>query len=93
VRWCMVVWMRDQRRARFGLSKIVALTLVALSICLLTHVLSHSHRNGQTEAGCQVCQAAHARSIPTGELQQDAVPLVAVHAVCFRSEPVALAAR
>jgi hypothetical protein len=74
----MVVEMRDQSKLGLGLHKVVALTLVVLSVFVLTHVLSHSHRNGQTEAGCQVCQAAHARSIPTAEMQRNAVPLVAV---------------
>jgi hypothetical protein len=74
----MVVQMRDQSKTGFGLHKVVALTLVVLSVFVLAHVLSHSHSNGQTEASCQVCQAAHARSIPTGEMQRNAVPLVAV---------------
>jgi hypothetical protein len=78
VRYCIVVQMRDRHTTGVGLNKIVALTLAALSIFVLTHVLSHSHRNGRTEAGCQLCQAAHARSLPTGEMQPDAVPLVAV---------------
>jgi hypothetical protein len=70
--------MRDQLRTGFGLNKIVALTLVALTIFLLTHALWHAHRNGQSESGCQVCQAAHARSIPACAMQRDAVALVAL---------------
>jgi hypothetical protein len=70
--------MREQRRTGLGLNRVLALMLVVLSVFVLAHFLSHSHRDGQTEAGCQVCQAAHARSLPSGEVRSTAVPLVTV---------------
>jgi Protein of unknown function (DUF2946) len=49
---------------RHILVRVLALTLVALFVVFGAQSLSHSHANGQDEAACQVCKAAHVGSAP-----------------------------
>ena len=45
--------------AKKTLTRLLALSLVMLFAVFVSQVASHSHANGQNEAACQVCQAAH----------------------------------
>jgi hypothetical protein len=51
--------MSGNRSTTRDLVKVLALTLAVLSVLFLSQVSLHSHAKGQTEAACQVCQAAH----------------------------------
>jgi hypothetical protein len=51
--------MLGNRRTTRDLLKVLAVTLAVLSVLFLSQVSLHSHAKGQTEAACQVCQAAH----------------------------------
>jgi hypothetical protein len=53
-----------QKRAR-PLAKSMALALSLLSLLFLLQVTPHGHANGQDEAACRLCQAAHMGVIPT----------------------------
>src|SRR5271169_583826 len=52
------------RRAWNGWARGVALGLSLLVFSLVFHGVSHVHRNGQDEAACQTCQAAHVGIYP-----------------------------
>jgi hypothetical protein len=45
--------------ARSGLARPLALALALLSLIFLFQVTPHGHTNGQDEAACRLCQAAH----------------------------------
>jgi hypothetical protein len=53
-----------QKRGR-PLAKSLALALALLSLLFLLQVTPHGHANGQDEAACRLCQAAHMGVIPT----------------------------
>ena len=53
-----------QRRSQ-ALTKSLAVALALLSLLFLLQVTPHGHANGQDEAACRLCQAAHMGVIPT----------------------------
>jgi hypothetical protein len=56
-------------KAKANLTRVLALTLVVFFLAFLVEASTHSHENGQSDATCQVCQAAHFGSVvPTGML-------------------------
>ena len=57
------------------------LILTVLCLFVLTHVFSHSHAKNQSEAACQLCQAAHGQSILPGQVQPDAAALTSIELV------------
>ena len=59
-------------------AKSVAVTLALLSLVFLLQVTPHEHANGQDEAACRLCQAAHVSAIPAISGIGYSVPLVAV---------------
>ena len=63
---------------RRNLARVLALALAVLFVLFVGQALSHSHAKGQSEAACQVCQAAHLGPIlPAGPLSVH-IPLQAV---------------
>jgi hypothetical protein len=51
--------MVGKHKTRHDLTRVLALTLAVLFVVFYVEALSHSHANGQDEAACQLCQAAH----------------------------------
>jgi Protein of unknown function (DUF2946) len=51
--------MIGKRKTTHDLARVLALTLAVLFVVFYLQALSHSHANGQDEATCQLCQAAH----------------------------------
>jgi hypothetical protein len=45
-------------------TRVLAFSLALLFAVFLTQVVAHSHQDGQNEATCQVCQAAHIAPAP-----------------------------
>ena len=63
---------------RRNLARVLALALAVLFVLFVGQALSHSHAKGQSEAACQVCQAAHLGPIlPAGPFSVH-IPLQAV---------------
>src|SRR5208282_4859650 len=63
--------MLGKRNATYHLARVLAFTFAVLFVLFVAQGLSHSHANGQSEAACQICQAAHVGSAPkslTGSL-------------------------
>jgi hypothetical protein len=56
----------------------LALTLSVVFVLFVAQALSHSHANGQNEAACQVCQAAHIGSAPQALSPSLFSPLLAI---------------
>jgi hypothetical protein len=56
--------MVDGAKMRRNLARLLAFSLVLLFVVFVSQVASHSHVNGQNEATCQVCQAAHLGPAP-----------------------------
>ncbi len=69
-----------QKRGR-PLAKSLALALALLSLLFLLQVTPHGHANGQDEAACRLCQAAHLGVIPTVFGIVSSVPLVPIREV------------
>ena len=46
-------------KTRHDLVRLLALTLSVVFVVFCAQALGHSHTNGQDEAACQLCQAAH----------------------------------
>lgn len=67
----------------------LALALALLSLLFLLQVTPHTHTNGQDEAACGLCQAAHVGATPAVSGIVLSVPLVAVGMI---SAPIVLAA-
>lgn len=63
------------------LRRVLALTLAILLLCLAIKTLPHTHKQGQTEASCQICQAAHVRCLPGVVVQVEADPLIPIEYV------------
>jgi hypothetical protein len=63
------------------LAKSLALALALLSLLFLLQVTPHGHANGQDEAACRLCQAAHLGVIPTVSGIVSSVPLVPIREV------------
>jgi hypothetical protein len=45
-------------------AKSLAIAVALLSLIFLLQVTPHGHANGQDEAACRLCQAAHVSAIP-----------------------------
>ena len=56
--------MVDRPKTRGNLARLLAFSLAVLFVLFVSQVASHSHAKGQTEATCQVCQAAHLGPAP-----------------------------
>ena len=70
--------MVGKHNERHNLARVLAVTLVALFILFVGQALSHSHAKGQSEAACQVCQAAHIGSAPKALVPSLFSPLLAI---------------
>ena len=51
--------MVDRPNTPGSLARLLALSLALLFLAFVAQATSHSHEKGQSEAACQVCQAAH----------------------------------
>lgn len=60
------------------LRRLLGLTLAILFVCLTVQGLSHSHKQGQTEATCQICHAAHLPCIPGLVALEEPAPFTAI---------------
>jgi hypothetical protein len=58
------VKMADGAKMRKTLARLLAFSLVLLFVVFVFQVASHSHEKGQSEATCQICQAAHLGPAP-----------------------------
>jgi Protein of unknown function (DUF2946) len=70
-------------KTRSNWVRVFALTLAVVSVLFVAQALSHSHANGQNDATCQVCQAAHVGPAPAAGTASLITPLLAtgyVHA-------------
>lgn len=56
--------MVGRHKTRHDLARVLALALALLFAVFCAQALSHSHANGQDEAACQICQAAHLGPAP-----------------------------
>ena len=56
--------MVGKRKATRHLARVFALTLAILFVVFYAQALSNSHSDGQDEAACQLCQAAHIGTAP-----------------------------
>ena len=66
---------RQNRRGTSG--RVLALTLAVLFALFASQALIHTHVEGQNEAACQLCQAAHLGSAPTAGIASLVSPLLA----------------
>jgi hypothetical protein len=80
-------WQVQKLGGRWAKSAAIALAL--LSLVFLLQATPHQHTNGQDEAACRLCQAAHVSAIPAVSGIVFSVPLVPVGEV---SAPRILAA-
>jgi hypothetical protein len=64
--------------SRRGLARCLAFALALLSLVFLLQVTPHGHANGQDEAACRLCQAAHVSATPAVSEIVLSVPLVPV---------------
>jgi hypothetical protein len=69
--------MIGKHRTRHGLIRVFAFSLALLFVVFVAQVSSHSHSQGQNEATCQVCQAAHLGAAPTAVAVSLSSPLLA----------------
>jgi hypothetical protein len=69
--------MAGRHRTKPNLVKVLAFTLAVFSVLFLAQVLTHSHAKGQSEAACQICQAAHLGTAPTAGAESLSSPLLA----------------
>jgi hypothetical protein len=67
----------------------LAFALALLSLLFLLQVTPHGHANGQDEAACRLCQAAHLGVIPTVSEIISSIPLVPVSEVAAAELSVA----
>jgi hypothetical protein len=58
--------------------RVLAFTLAVSCILFLSQIAFHAHVKGQTEAACQVCQAAHFTPPASAAAQCLVAPLVSV---------------
>ena len=56
--------MVDGAKTRSNLARLLAFSLAMLFVVFVSGVASHTHAKGQSEATCQVCQAAHLGPVP-----------------------------
>jgi len=69
--------MLGNHNARPNAVRVLALTLAVLFALFAAQALTHSHADGQNEATCQLCQAAHLGSAATAGTASLVSPLVA----------------
>lgn len=60
------------------LARVVVLALALASLVFLLQVTAHEHTNGQDEAACLLCQAAHISATPAVSGIELSVPFVPV---------------
>jgi hypothetical protein len=70
--------MVGKHNERLNLARVLALALAVLFVLFVGQALSHSHAKGQSEAACQVCQAAHIGSAPKALAPSLFSPLLAI---------------
>jgi hypothetical protein len=63
---------------RSRLVRPLALALAFFSLIFLVQVTSHGHANGQDEAACRLCQAAHIGATPAVTALTPIVSLIAI---------------
>jgi len=56
--------MVDRPNSKGKLAKLLAFSLALFFVAFVSQAASHLHANGQSEATCQVCQAAHLGPAP-----------------------------
>src|SRR5215469_5542928 len=56
--------MVEGAKVRGNLARLLAFSLAVLFVVFISQLASHTHSNGQNEATCQVCQAAHLGPAP-----------------------------
>ncbi len=69
--------MLGKHNARSNAVRVLTLTLAVLFALFAAQGLTHSHADGQNEATCQLCQAAHLGSAPTAGTTSLVSPLLA----------------
>jgi len=69
--------MLGRHNTRRNSVRVLALTLAVLFALFAAQALIHSHVEGQNEAACQLCQAAHLGSAPTAGTASLVSPLLA----------------
>jgi hypothetical protein len=79
-----------EQEPRRRLASSLACALALLSLLFLLQVTPHGHANGQDEAACRLCQAAHISVTPALSGMVLSVPLVPLGEV---AAPSFLAAR
>src|SRR5215472_17705502 len=67
--------MVDRPKTRGRLPKLLAFSLAVLFLLFVFQAASHLHANGQGEATCQVCQAAHLGPAPQAAMLLLQAPL------------------
>jgi hypothetical protein len=67
-----------RRTSKFGnyFARTVALAIACCMLVFLVQVVVHAHENGQNEAACRVCHAAHIGIAPTINAFLLAAPLL-----------------
>jgi len=69
-----------RERTGTGRTRLFVLVLSVFFVAFLTQATVHVHTNGQHEATCQACQAAHLGSIlPSGTLPPSLTPRVVAY--------------
>lgn len=70
--------LRLDPKSGWRMARPMALALALLSLLFLLQVTTHSHANGQDEAACRLCQAAHIGVTPAVSGIVITIPLVPV---------------
>ena len=70
--------LRLDPKSGWRMARPMALALALLSLLFLLQVTTHSHANGQDEAACWLCQAAHIGVTPAVSGIVLTIPLVPV---------------
>lgn len=65
-------------KSKRRIARLLAFALALLSLVFLLQVTSHGHANGQDEAACRLCQAAHISAAPAISGIVLSVPLLPV---------------
>jgi hypothetical protein len=73
-----------------NMTRVLALSLALFFAVFLTQVVAHSHQDGQNEATCQVCQAAHIAPAPIAATLAThsliAIEYVRTYSIAFHQE-------
>lgn len=67
--------------SRRRLARVVVLALALASLVFLLQVTAHQHTNGQEEAACLLCQAAHISVTPAVSAIELSVPFIPIDQV------------